>query len=153
MRPVVGLLIALFTLAPVSGALALDYRVTGDNEMGLGLIDADSVTAVGTKRRFALTVIFAQKDGRPADVGVASVLIDCDQDRYRIESVVSYDLDLKETARDPQASGWQIPDEDTPFFPAAAFVCRGGPLPKAEARELKDILAGFLLRRSGATSV
>lgn len=153
MRAVVGLLAALVLLLPPKAALALDYRVAGDNPMGLGLIDADTVTRDGSRRRFSLTVIFAEHDGEPSEIGVATVLIDCDRARYRIESVISYDLAMKETSRETSDGGWSIPEEGTPFFPASEFVCRGGALPRPDAQELKDIVAGFLLRQSGATSI
>lgn len=150
MKPIAGLVaLTILTLAPAGAALAVDYRVAAETATGLGLVDADAVETVGTSRRIKLTVIFPEAGGEPAEVGVASVLIDCDRARYRMESVIGYDLDLKEKARDPSGSGWVEAEEGTPFYPASDFACRGIALPRAESQDLKTIVDGYLRRVAG----
>lgn len=154
MKPIAGLFaLTVLTLAPAAAALAIDYRVAAETYSGLGLIDADAVETVGSNRRIELTVIFPEANGEPAEVGVASVLIDCDRARYRMESVIGYDLDLKEKARDSSASGWVEAPEGTPFYPASEFACRGIALPRAESQDLKTIIDSYLRRTAGERTI
>ncbi|MBI5940753.1 MAG: hypothetical protein HY859_10040 [Caulobacterales bacterium] len=150
MKPITGLVaLALVTLAPAGAALAIDYRVAAETNTGLGLVDADAVEVVGSSRRIKLTVIFPQAHGEPAEVGVASVLVDCDRARYRMESMIGYDVNLKEKTRDAAGSEWVDAEEGTPFFPASDFACRGIALPRAESQDLKTIVDRFLRRAAG----
>lgn len=154
MKLIAGLIaLTLLTLAPAGAALAIDYRVAAETDKGLGLVDADAVEAVGANRRIKLTVIFPEADGDPAEVGVVSVLIDCDQARYRMESMVGYDVDLKEKTRDSAGSEWVEAEEGTPFFPASDFACRGIALPRAESQDLKTIVDGYLRRAAGERAI
>lgn len=154
MKPITGFVaLTLLTLAPAGAALAIDHRVAAETATGLGLVDADTVEVVGSNRRIKLTVIFPQANGDPAEVGVVSVLIDCDRARYRMESMVGYDLDLKETTRDTAGSAWVDAEEGTPFFPASDFACRGIALPRAESQDLKTIVDGYLRRAAGARAI
>lgn len=154
MKTIVGLAaLTLMTLAPAGAALTLDYRVAAETDLGLGLVDADAVEVVGTSRRIRLTVVFPEQNGDPAEVGVASVLIDCERDRYRMESVVGYDVNLKEKNRDAAGSTWVKADEGTPFFPASDFACRGIALPRAESQDLKTIVDRYLVRAAGGQDI
>lgn len=146
-------LLSLAGLAPASGALALDYRIAAETNAGLGLIDADSVEVVGTTRRLQLTVIFPEQDGSPAEIGVASVIVDCKAPRYRIESMIGYDRELKEIYRQSQGDGWSEADEGTPFYPASDFVCRGKTLPSAESQDLKAVVDSYLRRAAGEQTI
>lgn len=154
MKPIAGLIaLTLLTLAPAGAALALDYRVAAETDTGLGLIDADTVETVGANRRIQLTVVFPEQNGDPAEVGVATVLVDCKQDRYRMELVIGYDAELKEKSRDTAGGSWVDAKEGTPFYPAADFVCRGIALPKAESQDLKIIVDRYLLRAAGGQAI
>ena len=154
MKPIAGLIaLTVLTLAPASAALALDYRVAAETDLGLGLVDADAVEVVGSSRRITLTVVFPAANGDPAEVGVASVLIDCERARYRMESMVGYDIDLKEKARDSAGSERVAAEEGTPFYPASDFACRGIALPRAESPDLKTIVDGYLRRAAGERAI
>lgn len=154
MKLIVGLTaLTLLTLAPAGAAMAIDYRVAAETDTGLGLVDADAVEVVGSNRRIKLTVVFPRANGDPAEVGVASVLIDCDRARYRMESMVGYDLDLKEKARDSAGSDWVDAEEGTPFYPASDFACRGIALPRAESQDLKTIVDSYLRRAAGERAI
>lgn len=147
MKTLAGLAaLTLMTLAPAGAALAIDYRVTAETELGLGLIDIDSVETVGANRRMSLTVVFPEDGSDPAEVGVASVLVDCTGGRYRMESVIGYDTELKEKTRDAPGGSWIDLEQGTPIYPATAFVCRGIALPKAESQDLKTIVDSYLRR-------
>lgn len=147
------LALTLLCFTPVTTALALDYRVAAETRLGLGLVDADAVDVIGTTRRMTLTVVFPEQDGDPAEIGVASVLVDCEKARYRMESVIGYDTDLKEKYREDARGGWIAAEEGTPFFPASDFVCRGKALPPAESQDLKAIVDGYLRRAAGEHSI
>ncbi len=154
MKPIARLIVlTVLTLAPASAALALDYRVAAETDLGLGLVDADAVEVVGSSRRITLTVVFPAANGDPAEVGVASVLIDCERARYRMESMVGYDVDLKEKARDSAGSEWVDAERGTPFYPASDFACRGIALPRAESSDLKTIIDGYLRRAAGERAI
>lgn len=142
-------LLTLFAVAPANAALALDYRVAAELRSGMDLIDVDAVQDVGGNRRMLLTVIFPKDGDDPAEVGVASVLVDCGQTRYSLESLIGYDTDLKEKHRQDGDGTWITAEADTPIFPAIAFVCRGKALPKAESQDLKTIVDGYLRRAAG----
>ncbi len=143
-----------FAFAAIAGALAMtpaaalavDYRVAAEDERGLGLIDADSVTVVGENRRAELTVIFHAQAGDPPEVVVNRVLIDCSRYRYRMETVVVFDADLKEVARETPDPKWHDAAPDSPFIPVADFACRGKALERPEGADLLAIVTSYLRR-------
>jgi hypothetical protein len=143
---------AVLGMAPATAALALDYRVTAETDIGLGLLDADDVERIGDSRRIKLTVIFPRTDEDPAEVTVATILIDCDQPRYRMESVIAYDPEMREKGRETLTGGWQPARPESPFVSAAGFVCRGEPLERPESQELRVIIGNYLSRVAGEQS-
>jgi len=145
--------ITLFLALAASPALALDYRVAAENEKGLGLIDADSVTAVGENRRVRITAVLPPDAGDEAVVMVAWVMLDCSASRYRIEELDVYDLSLKKVGHEKGGEGWSTANRNSPFTPSADFACRGVDLQRPATQDLKTLVDAYLAGPSLGTPI
>lgn len=145
--------IALFFALVGSPALALDYRVAAENEKGLGLIDADSVSAVGENRRVRITAVLPPDAGDEAVVMVAWVMLDCSASRYRIEELDVFDLSLKKIGHEKGGEGWSTANRNSPFTPSADFACRGVDLQRPATQDLKTLVDAYLAGPSLGTPI
>jgi len=145
--------IALFLALSASPALALDYRIAAENEKGLGLIDADSITTVGGNRRVKLTAVLPPAPGDEAVVMVAWVVLDCSASRYRIEELDIFDPSLKKIGHEKGGEGWSSANRSSPFTPSADFACRGIDLQRPATQDLKTLVDAYLAGPSLGTPV
>jgi len=145
--------IVLFLALVASPALALDYRIASENEKGLGLIDADTVTAVGENRRVRITAVLPPDADDEAVVMVAWVMLDCSASRYRIEDLDIFDLSLKKIGHEKGGEGWSSANRNSPFTPSADFACRGVDLQRPATQDLKALVDAYLAGPSLGTPI
>lgn len=153
MKPVAVLaLAAAIALGLAGAAAAADYRVADDSERGLGLLDADSIVAVGDRRRVAFVAVLRDVDADSFSVLVSRVLLDCTASRYRIEEVEVFDLDMNYVTREAggqDENQWSTANAESPFTPTADYACRGKDLPRPAVQDLKTLARDYAARRRG----
>ncbi|MFZ5669937.1 MAG: surface-adhesin E family protein [Pseudomonadota bacterium] len=157
MKPFAALAVAAgLALGHAGLAAAADYRVADDSDRGLGLVDADSIVAVGDARRLQFVAVLKDGDQDSFNVLVSRVLLDCAGARYRIEEVDVFDLEMNYLTRetgDPDQTRWSPALPDSPFTPTADFACRGKALPRPATQDLKTLANDYAERRRGQERV
>jgi len=147
MRALIFAAATVIVLAIVGSAFAADLRVLSEDANALGLIDAEAVEVVGTTRRVKAIAIFAPQSERPASVMVATVLVDCNASRYKIEALDVFDPAMTLTHSDKPANPtWEEAEAVSPFTASAEFSCRGKSLAKASSNDLAAVTRSFLAR-------
>lgn len=137
-------------LAFAGPALAADLRVLSEDSATLGLIDAEAVEVVDAARRVKAIAIFAPRGDGAASVMVATVLVDCNASRYKIEALEVFDPAMRLTHQErPPNPAWEQAETASPFTASAEFSCRGKALPKASSNDLPTVARTYLGRVGG----
>ncbi len=152
MNVVTGLAVALCTLTPAA-ALAVDYRVMGEDERAISVIEAAIKTDSEGRRETVFFIAFSQPVNGPGSTQVVSstILFDCPGARYKVGASAKFTADMAVIERGTVQYSWRDIVPDSPFSRAGAYACKGEALPKADAGEVKAIVAGYLARRAAAT--
>lgn len=144
-------LAAVFTLAPVA-AFAVDYRVMGEDERAIGVIEAAIKTDSDGHKETVFYIGFAEPISGPGGTQVvsATILFDCSGNRYKVGTSSTFKADMTLVERGDTHYGWRDIVIESPFGRAQAYACKGTALPKADKPDVKGILAGYLARRAAA---
>lgn len=133
-------------------ALAADYRVMGEDERAISLIEGAVKTDSDGRRETVFYIAFSQPVGGPGGTQVVSstILFDCGGARYKVGVSDKFTAEMTAIERGTVQYGWRDIVPDSPFSRAGAYACKGAALPKADAGEVKAIVAGYLTRRAAA---
>lgn len=142
---------AMLALSPVA-ALATDYRVMGEDERAISVIEAAVKTDSDGRRETAFFIAFSEPVGGPGGPQVvsATILFDCETSRYKVGPSSSFTAGMAPVQRVDGRHGWRDIVADSPFARAAGFACARTPLPTADGAEIGAIVAGYLARRAAA---
>ena len=142
-------LTAVLALAPLT-AHAADFRVMGEDERAISVIEAAIKTDAEGHRETVFFIAFSEPVGGPGGTQVISstILFDCLNARYKVGASSKFTAGMAPIERGTVQYGWRDVVPDSPFSRAGAFACKGVALPKADAGEVKAIVAGYLARRA-----
>lgn len=145
-------LAAFLMLAMPVTALCADYRVMGEDERAISLIEGAVKTDSDGHRETVFYIAFSQPIGGPGGTQVvtSTILFDCGGARYKVGASDKFTAEMTPIERGTVQYGWRNVVADSPFSRAGAYACKGEPLPKADAGEVKAIVAGYLERRAAA---
>ncbi|MDO9222497.1 MAG: hypothetical protein Q7U20_02170 [Caulobacter sp.] len=146
-----ALAVLLAVCAPVT-AFATDYRVMGEDERAISLIEGAVKTDSDGHRETVFFIAFSTPVGGPGGTQVVSstILFDCGGARYKVGASSKFTAEMTPIERGTVQYGWRDVVPDSPFSRAGAYACKGVALPKADAGEVKAIVAGYLARRAAA---
>lgn len=147
-RPFLALTAAL-ALAPLT-AQAADYRVMGEDERAISLIEAAIKTDSEGHRETVFFIGFSAPVNGPGSTQVISstILFDCAGARYKVGASSTFTAEMAPIQRGTVQYSWRDIVPDSPFSRAGAYACKGEALPKADAGEVKAIVARYLARRA-----
>lgn len=161
MRPVISLaalviagLVPVSTFAaPVVPAAAVDYRVMGEDERAISIIEGAIKTDSDGRKETVFFIAFASPVSGPGSTQVVSstILFDCEGNRYKVGASSTFTNDMAPIQKGTVQYGWRDVVPNSPFSRASAYACKSEPLPKADAGAVKAIVAGYLARRAAAT--
>lgn len=149
----------MFRLAALAGflvlgapltAFATDYRVMGEDERAISLIEGAVKTDSDGHRETVFYIAFSTPIGGPGGTQVVSstILFDCGGARYKVGVSDKFTAEMTPIERGTVQYSWRDVVPDSPFSRAGAYACKGEALPKADAGEVKAIVAGYLERRA-----
>lgn len=143
-------LAAVLALGAPVAAFAADYRVMGEDERAISLIEGAVKTDSDGHRETVFFIAFSQPVGGPGGTQVISstILFDCAGARYKVGASSTFTAEMAPIQRGTVQYGWRDIVADSPFSRAGAYACKGEALPKADAGEVKAIVAGYLDRRA-----
>lgn len=146
-----GLAPAVAVAAPTA-APAITYRVMGEDERAISLIESSIKTDSDGHRETVFYIAFSAPVGGPGSTQVVSstILFDCLSSRYKVGASSKFTADMTPIERGTFQYGWRDIVPDSPFSRAGAYACKGAALPKADAGEVRAIVAGYLRRRAAA---
>ena len=149
MKPLIGLLASLCALAPAA-AIAGEYRVMGEDERAISLIEAQIKTDSEGHRETVFYIAFSEPVGGPGGTQVISstILFDCGGARYKVGASSKFTAEMRAIERGTVQYSWRDIVPDSPFSRAGAYACNGVALPKADAAEVKAIVTAYLARRA-----
>lgn len=144
-------LVAALAVSPVA-ASAIDYRVMGEDERAISLIEGTIRTDSDGRRETVFYIGFAEPISGPGGTQVvsATILFDCQANKYKVGVSRTFKADMSLVETGTTSHGWRDLVVDSPFGRAAAYACRKGDLPRADGPNVKDIVAGYLARRAAA---
>lgn len=147
-----ALALGLALVASPVAALAGEYRVIGDDERAIGVIESALKTDSDGHKETQFYIGFSVPISGPGGTQVvgSSILFDCEGNRYKVGGTSTYKADMTVVERAEPRYGWRDVVVDSPFRRAADYACKGAVLPKADAGEMKVILANYLARRTAA---
>lgn len=142
-------LTAALALAPLA-AHATDYRVMGEDERAISVIEAAIKTDSEGHRETVFFIAFSQPVNGPGSTQVVSstILFDCLNARYKVGASSKFTADMTPIERGTVQYSWRDIVPDSPFSRAGAYACKGSALPKGDAGEVKAVVAGYLARRA-----
>ncbi|MFA7263359.1 MAG: hypothetical protein WC068_10075 [Caulobacter sp.] len=142
---------AVLALAPVA-AQATDYRVMGEDERAISVIEGAVKTDSDGRRETGFFIGFSEPVGGPGGTQVitSTILFDCAASRYKVGPSSSFTAEMAPVQRADGHYGWRDVVADSPFARAAAFACRGEALPTADGADVRAIVAGYLARGAAA---
>lgn len=154
MKPLIGLMASLCALAPAA-AIAGDFRVMGEDERAISLIEAQLKTDSDGHRETVFYIAFSEPVGGPGGTQVISstILFDCGGARYKVGASSKFTAEMTAIERGTVQYSWRDIVPDSPFSRAGAYACTGAALPKADAAEVKAIVAAYLARRAALAPV
>lgn len=140
-------------LAPVA-AQATDYRVMGEDERAISVIEEAVKTDSDGHRETGFFIAFSEPVGGPGGTQViaSSLLFDCPANRYKVGASRSFTADMAPVQQTDGHYGWRNLVADSPFARAAAFACKGEALPKADGASVKSVVGAYLTRRAEAAT-
>lgn len=145
----IALAAAALATSPVA-ALAVDYRVMGEDERAISLIEGAIKTDSDGHRETVFYMGFAEPVSGPGGTQVvsATILFDCQANKYKVGVSSTFKADMSLVEKGTTHYGWRDVVVDSPFGRAAAYVCRKVDLPRADSPNVKGIVAGYLARRA-----
>lgn len=145
-------LVAALAVSPVA-APAVDYRVMGEDERAISLIEGVIKTDADGRRETVFYIGFAEPVSGPGGTQVvsATILFDCQANKYKVGVSRTFKADMSLVETGTTHHGWRDLVVDSPFGRAAAYACKTGDLPRADSPNVKGIVAGYLARRAAAT--
>jgi hypothetical protein len=140
-------------LAPVA-AQATDYRVMGEDERAISVIEEAVKTDSDGHRETGFFIGFSEPVGGPGGTQViaSTLLFDCPANRYKVGASRSFTADMAPVQQTDGHYGWRNLVADSPFARAAAFACKGEALPKADGASVKAVVGAYLVRRAEAAA-
>ena len=122
-----------------------EYLFIGEDEKGMGVVDAASVERDGDRAR--IIVIVALSEAVPGEGRVVQYLQewDCRSRKVRILDGQAFDEQLRPTVPVRPLPEWTRVADDTRFAVIGAYVCQGRSLPGAGS-DFRTILARFLAK-------
>ena len=147
-----ALALAAALIASPVAALAVDYRVIGDDERAVGVIESALKTDSDGHKETVFYIGFSEPISGPGGTQVVSstILFDCEGNRYKVGGSSTFKADMTLVERAEPRYGWRDIVPDSPFQRAGDYACKGAVLPKADGGEMKVILANYLVRRAAA---
>ena len=144
-------LVAAFAASPVA-ALAVDYRVMGEDERAISVIEGAVKTDSDGRRETVYYFGFSEPISGPGGTQVlsATILFDCAGARYKVGGTSVFKADMTLVERQEPRFAWRDIVADSPFSRASDYACKGTPLPKADSGDVKSIVVGYLARRAAA---
>lgn len=144
-------LTAALALSPLA-AHATDYRVMGEDERAISVIEAAIKTDSEGHRETVFFIAFSQPVNGPGSTQVVSstILFDCLNARYKVGASSKFTADMTAIERGTVQYSWRDIVPDSPFSRAGAFACKGAALPKADSGEMKAVIARYLARQAAA---
>ena len=141
---------SVFAAPPVRAA---DYRVMGEDERAISLIEAAVKTDSDSHKETVFYIAFAEPVAGPGSTQVVSstILFDCQGARYKVGASSTFTADMVPIQRGTVQYSWRDVVPESPFSRASAYACTGAALPKADAGDVKAIVASYLARRAAAT--
>lgn len=145
----IALAAAVLAASPVA-ALAVDYRVMGEDERAISLIESTIKTDSDGHRETVYYFGFSEPISGPGGTQVVSgtILFDCVGARYKVGVTSIFKADMTVVERHEPRFAWRDIVAESPFSRASDYACKGTPLPKADSGDVKSILAGYLARRA-----
>ncbi|MBI5940754.1 MAG: hypothetical protein HY859_10045 [Caulobacterales bacterium] len=145
----IALVAAALATAPVA-ALAEDYRVMGEDERAISLIESTIRTDSDGHRETVYYFGFSEPISGPGGTQVVSgtILFDCAGARYKVGATAIFKADMTLVERHEPRFAWREIVAESPFSRARDYACKGTPLPKADSGDIKSILVGYLARRA-----
>lgn len=145
---------AALIIAPLT-AHAADYRVMGEDERAISLIEAGIKTDSEGHRETVFFIGFSAPVSGPGSTQVISstILFDCAGARYKVGASSTFTAEMAPIQRGTVQYSWRDIVPDSPFSRAGAYACKGVALPKADAGEVKTIVTRYLARRAAAAVV
>lgn len=145
-------LVAALAVSPVA-APGTDYRVMGEDERAISLIEGAIKTDSDGHRETVFYIGFAEPVSGPGGTQVvsATILFDCQANRYKVGVSSTFKADMSLVEKGTTHYGWRDVVVDSPFSRAAAYACRKADLPRADSPTVKGIVAGYLARRAAAS--
>lgn len=142
---------AILAVSPVA-ARAVDYRVMGEDERAISVIEGAIKTDSDGHKETVFYIGFAEPVSGPGGTQVvsATILFDCTASKYKVGASTTFKADMTLVERGTTHYGWRDLVVDSPFSRAAAYACRSGDMPRADSPEMKGIVAGYLARRAAA---
>lgn len=142
---------AALAASPVA-ALAVDYRVMGEDERAISVIESTIKTDSDGHRETVYYFGFSEPISGPGGTQVlsATILFDCAGARYKVGGTSVFKADMTLVERQEPRFAWRDIVAESPFSRASDYVCKGTPLPRADSGDVKSILVGYLARRAAA---
>lgn len=147
----IALAVAALATSPVA-ALAVDYRVMGEDERAISLIEGAIKTDSDGHRETVYYFGFSEPISGPGGTQVVSgtILFDCAAARYKVGATSIFKADMTVVERHEPRFAWRDIVAESPFSRASDYACKGTPLPKADSGDVRSILVGYLARRAAA---
>ncbi|MDP1630368.1 MAG: hypothetical protein Q8L66_02980 [Caulobacter sp.] len=145
----VWVLAAALTAVPLA-ANAADYRVVGESDKALTVVEAAIKTDSDGYRETVFYMVFAEPVSEPDRVQVLSapLLIDCAGNRYRIGRTTTFRADLSPVSASEPHMAWRDVVAGSPFAAAADLACRKQTLPKADSDTMAGLVQAWLGRKA-----
>lgn len=147
----IALAAAALATSPVA-APAVDYRIMGEDERAISLIEGAIKTDSDGHRETVYYFGFSEPISGPGGTQVVSgtILFDCAGGRYKVGGTAIFKADMTLVERHEPRFAWRDIVADSPFSRARDYACKGTPLPKADSGDVRTILVGYLARRAAA---
>ena len=141
---------ALALLAGPGLAHATDYRVMGEDERAISVIEAAIKTDSEGHKETVFFIGFSQSVNGPGSTQVISstILFDCAGGRYKVGASSTFTADMAPIQKGTVQYSWRPVVPESPFSRASAYACKGEALPKADAADVKAVVAHYLTRRT-----
>lgn len=147
------LILAAALAASPAAAPTADYRVVGEDERAISLIEGAIKTDSDGRRETVFYIGFAEPISGPGGTQVvsATILFDCEANKYKVGVASTFKADMSLVETGTTQHGWRDVIAESPFSRAAAYACKRGDLPRSDGPNVKGIVAGYLARRAAAT--
>lgn len=133
-------------------AQAVDYRVMGEDDRAISLIESTIKTDSDGHKETVYYFGFSEPISGPGGTQVvsATILFDCAGARYKVGGASIFKADMTLVERHEPRFAWRDIVAESPFSRAIDYACKGTPLPKADGGDVKSVLVGYLARRAAA---